>query len=206
MQYHHTRKAYFLHGEKSPPAQHEPHKKAKVSTHHLLLLGTTSPRPFRSLDALLIRLDLAPLHGTHEATAGLPRPLELAARGLAEQVDLDKVAFESALDGDDRLDDEWVRVLEVDVHDAHHADAHELRLEEGAQLLRVVGVDGCGDGFGFLSRAHGRGFDVLYDCHICGAVISPIRSPIATRFAKMPSRRTEFHVDLPFFLSICILT
>merc|ERR1711939_1126926 len=47
---------------------------------------------------------------------------------------LSQVALERALDGDDALDEQRVRVLEVQVHDGHHADAHELAAPRLAQL------------------------------------------------------------------------
>lgn len=65
-------------------------------------------------------------------------------------MDLDHVALEGALDGDDALDEEGVGVLEVEVHEGHHADTHELASERGADLLGIVGVDGGGDEFALL--------------------------------------------------------
>jgi len=72
-----------------------------------------------------------------------------------------QIALERAFQRDDALDQQRVRVLEVQVHDAHHADAHQLRLEHGAQLLLVVGVDRGGDQLGLFGGAHGRGLDVF---------------------------------------------
>lgn len=137
----------------------------------LLLLGTTTARLLSSLNTLLVGLDVAGVRAAHhaaEAAGSLPGTLELAGSGLAEDVHLDEVALEGALEGDDGLDEERVGVVEVEVHDAHHADAHELRLEEAAQLLLVVGVDGGGDDLGLLGAAHGSGLDVLEDGHVCG--------------------------------------
>lgn len=81
-------------------------------------------------------------------------------------MDLDEVALEGALDRDDALDQEGVGVLEVQVHDGHHADAHELGLEESAQLLGIVGVDGGRDGLGLVGAAHRGGLDVFEDGHV----------------------------------------
>lgn len=136
----------------------------------LLLLGTATAGLLGELDALLVGLDVASVGTAHhatEATSGLPGTLELANSGSAEEVNLDEVALESALEGDDGLDEEGVGVVEVKVHDAHHADAHELGLEETAQLLLVVGVDGGGDDLGLLGAAHGGGLNVLHDGHVC---------------------------------------
>ena len=136
----------------------------------LLLLGTATAGLLGELDALLVGLDVAGVGATHhatEATSGLPGTLELANSGSAEEVNLDEVALESALEGNDGLDEEGVGVVEVKVHDAHHADTHELGLEETAQLLLVVGVDGGGDDLGLLGAAHGGGLDVLHDGHVC---------------------------------------
>lgn len=137
----------------------------------LLLLGTTTAGLLGELDALLVGLDVAGVGAAHhatEATSGLPGTLELANSGSAEEVDLDEVALESALEGDDGLDEKGVGVVEVKVHDTHHADTHELGLEQTAQLLLVVGVDGGGDNLGLLGAAHRGGLDVLHDGHVCG--------------------------------------
>lgn len=98
----------------------------------LLVLDAATASTLSSLDALLVRLDIAALHGAHEARGGLPGAGEVARRRLPEQVHLDEVAFEGALERDDGLDEQRVRVLHVQVHDGHHADAHHLALEERA--------------------------------------------------------------------------
>lgn len=58
------------------------------------------------------------------------------------------------------------------MHDGHHADAHELRLEGGAKLLLVVLLDGGDDGTGFVLGAHGWGLNVLegFKIYIFGLV------------------------------------
>lgn len=145
-------------------------KPCQITSSALLLLNTTATSLLRSLNALLISLDISRTGAAHhatKATSGLPRALELASSGLAQQVHLDKVALEGALEGDDGLDEERVGVVEVQVHDAHHADAHKLGLEELAQLGLVVGVDGGGDDFGLFGGAHGGGLDVFEDGHVC---------------------------------------
>jgi hypothetical protein len=149
----------------------------------LLLLGTTAASLLGQLDALLVGLEVcvAAAHHAAEAGGGLPGTLELAGGGLAEDVDFHEVALEGALEGDDGLDEERVGVLEVQVHDAHHADAHELRLEEAAQLRLVVGVHGGGDDLGLLGAAHGRGLDVLEDGHVCEEIKMLVKALVATR-------------------------
>lgn len=135
----------------------------------LFLLGTATASLLRGLDALLVCFDLAlalALHHAGEPSVGLPRSLQVAAGGVAENVHLDEVLLEGALERDDGLDEQRVGVVEVQVHDAHHADAHELGLEQAAQLLLVVGVDRGGHGFGLLGAAHGRWLDVLEDRHV----------------------------------------
>ena len=56
------------------------------------------------------------------------------------------------------------------MHESHHADTHELSFPEGAQLLEIVRVDGCGDEFGLFGGAHGSRLDVFEGCEICGAL------------------------------------
>lgn len=136
----------------------------------LLLLSATATSLLSGLNALLVGLDATLVRAAHhaaEAASRLPGPLQFTSSCLAEKMNLDEVALERALEGDDGLDEERVGVVEVQVHDAHHADAHELRLEEAAQLLLVVGVDGGGDDLGLLGAAHGSGLDVLEDGHVC---------------------------------------
>ena len=147
--------------------------RATIPAPHLLLLGTATARSLGLLDALLVRLDLTTaLHGSHESRSCLPWSLELADGRGAEQVHLDEVALESALEGDNRLDQEGVGVLEVDVHDAHHANAHELRLEERTELLEIVCVDRSRHGLGLLGRAHGGWLNVLEHSHVCPSLVS----------------------------------
>lgn len=133
----------------------------------LLIFNTTSTRAFGLLNALFISLDITSTLHAHKTSSSLPGSLELANSGLSEQVDLDQVALESALEGNDGLDEERVGVLEVEVHDGHHADTHKLTLEKATELLSVVCVHSSGDGLGLLGRSHRCGLDVLNNGEIC---------------------------------------
>jgi len=133
----------------------------------LVLLGTASATGFSGFDALLVGLDITGTLHAHQTARGLPGSLELANGRLSEQVDLDQVALKGALEGNDGLDEEGVGVLEVEVHDGHHADTHELTLEQATELLSVVCVHSSGDGLGLLGRSHGCGLDVLDNGEIC---------------------------------------
>jgi len=88
-------------------------------------------------------------------------------------VDLDLVAFECALEGDDRLDQERIGVLEVHVHDGHHSNAHDLRLVESLHLVDVVFVDGGGDELGLFSGSHLGLLDVFEGRHVCRETLAP---------------------------------
>ena len=165
----------------------------------LLVLNATTAGLLGGLNALLVGLDVTGVGAAHHATetaGGLPGTLELADSGSTEEVDLDKVTLKSALEGNDGLDEKRVGVVEVQVHDAHHAHAHELGLEQAAQLLLVVGLDGGGDDLGLLGATHGRRLDVLHDGHVCGG------QRVSLRFVSQKAGS----VFVPFFLSICILT
>ena len=83
-------------------------------------------------------------------------------------MDLGKVGLEGALEGDDGLDEKGVGVLEVEMHDAHHKDAHHLRAEELLGLGEIVGVDGGGDELALLGGTHRRRLDVLESGEVCG--------------------------------------
>jgi len=79
-----------------------------------LLLPNTSPAtPLGRLDTLLVSLNLALLHASKQARTSLPRPLEGSRRWLAQEVDLDQVRLKDALQRNDALDEQGVRVLEV---------------------------------------------------------------------------------------------
>jgi hypothetical protein len=133
---------------------------------NLLVLNTTTTSTLSSLDALLVGLDLTTRHSAHHATGRLPWSRQIASCGLTQEVDLDEVALESALERNDGLDEERVGVLEVDVHDGHHANTHQLRLVQLAELRKIVGFDRSRDEFGFFAGSHGGGLDVLDNGHV----------------------------------------
>lgn len=81
-------------------------------------------------------------------------------------MDLDEVPFKSALERDNRLNEQRVCIFEVEMHDSHHAHAHELGLEQLAQFGQVVCLDRRGYEFGLFAGSHGRGLDVLYYRHV----------------------------------------
>lgn len=81
-------------------------------------------------------------------------------------MDLDLVALECALERDDGLDQQWVGVLEVQVHDGHHSYAHQLCLVECLHLVDVIFVDGGGDEFWLFGGAHLGLVDVFEGCHV----------------------------------------
>jgi hypothetical protein len=133
----------------------------------LLLLRTTTASSFGGLDSLLVTLSRAALEAGHQTSSLLEGTLEVTSGRLAEDVDLDQVGLEGALEGDDGLDKKRVGVFEVQMHESHHADTHELGAEQLLDLLRVVGVDRGGHELGFLGRAHGGRFDIFKGREIC---------------------------------------
>jgi hypothetical protein len=142
-------------------------RSAHVMNNRLLLLGTTAAGPLGSLDGLLVALRRAALEAAHEAGGRLEGALEVAAGGLAENVDLDQVGLDGALERDDGLDQQGVGVLHVQVHETHHSDAHELTAEELLDLLGVVGVDGGGHELRLLRGAHRRRLNILEGRQVC---------------------------------------
>jgi hypothetical protein len=146
---------------------------------NLLVLDATTAGTLGRLNALLVRLDLAARHGAHHATSRLPWSRQLAGCGLTQEVDLDEVALERALEGDDGLDQKRVGVLEVDVHDGHHADTHQLRLVQLAELLEIVGLDRGRDELGLFAGTHRGGLDVLDNSHVWGIVSMLLLMPFA---------------------------
>jgi hypothetical protein len=141
----------------------------------LFFLGTTTSGLLRSLEGLLVLSGCSrSLEAAHEPSSSLERTLQVSDSWLAEQVDLDLVAFECTLEGDDRLDQERVRVLEVQVHDSHHSHAHYLCLVESLHLLDIVFVVGGCDELGLLGAAHLRLLDVLQGCHVCSRAVRSV--------------------------------
>lgn len=136
-------------------------RRATRASRYLLLLGTTAAGTLGSLNGLLVASSGAALETLHEAGGSLERTLEVAGGGLAKDVDLDEVALEGALEGDDGLDQEGVGVLHVDVHEGHHGNSHGLGTEGLAELGGVVGVDGGGDKLALLGGSHRWWLDVL---------------------------------------------
>lgn len=106
-----------------------------TSIRSLLLLDTTPPVLLGVLEGGLVGLGLAL---AEKAVGSLKGTLEVTSRWLPEDVDLNQIRFESALQRDDRLDQKRVGVLEVQMHDGHHANAHELALNELAELALIV--------------------------------------------------------------------
>lgn len=121
---------------------------------YLLLLGSAATGALGRLDGLLVALGRAALETAHEAGGLLEGALEVAGRGLAEEVDLGEVGLESTLERDDALDEERIGVLEVEMHDAHHEDAHHLRAHQLLELAEIVVLDSGGNELGLLCRAH----------------------------------------------------
>jgi hypothetical protein len=140
--------------------------KRVLSETRLLIFDTAATGALSSLDALLVSLDLAAGHGTHHSARSLPWSLQVTGRRLTQEMNFDKVALESALERDDGLNKKRVRVLEIDVHNSHHADTHQLRLVELAELLEIVGLDRGRDELGLFAGTHGSRLNVFDDSHV----------------------------------------
>lgn len=85
-------------------------------------------------------------------------------------MDLGHVALESALQGNNALNEEGVCVMEVEVHHSHHGDTHHLGAHHGLDLGVIVGVDGGRDKLALLGGAHRCRLNILEGCHICSDV------------------------------------
>lgn len=135
---------------------------------HLLFLRTTPVLP-RSLNASLIGLYLVASSSrqrSHETTSSLERSLEITRSRSTEQVDLDNVALECALERDDALNEQRVGVLEVKVHESHHSTSHQLLLVCLLDSGAVVCVDGGSDKLGLVLRSHLWWLDVFEGGHV----------------------------------------
>src|SRR2546430_11097777 len=107
----------------------------------LLLLDTSLPASLRRFNTLLVSFNLALLHAPKQTSTCFPRPLEVSLGRFSQEVDLGQLRLKNTLQWDDALDEQGIRVLEIQVHDTHHADAHELGPDQGTQLLVVVRLD-----------------------------------------------------------------
>ena len=134
---------------------------------NLFLLNASTACPLSLLNTLLVSLDLPSTTHSHKASRSLPRSLQIPSSRLAEQMDLDQVSLKCALQRDDRLDEKRIGVLEVQMHNAHHSNTHELRLEHATKLLQIVGVNSGGDEFGLFGAAHWGWFDVFEGREVC---------------------------------------
>lgn len=134
---------------------------------HLLLLGATTSSLLSSLNRLLIRLDSGiAIESAHEPGSSLEGALEVTSSWLTEEVDLDQVTLERALEWNNGLDQQWVGILHVQVHEGHHGNSHQLRFVKGLDLSEIVGVDGCGDKLWLLGGAHWGWLHVFEGCHV----------------------------------------
>ena len=61
---------------------------------------------------------------TAEHTSNLKRSLEVTHSGPAEEVNVNGLGIVKILNAHERLDEEGLGVLHVDVHEAHHSDTH----------------------------------------------------------------------------------
>lgn len=150
---------------------------------HLLLLDTAAVVLLRALDRGFVALGLAL---GHEATSILEGAREVTSSGLAEDVDLDQVGLEGALQGDDGLDEERVGVLHVQVHHRHHADTHQLATDQLAQLPLVVVHVGGSDRLGLLAGTHGGRLNVLERSHVCNHSYKGVSQSVALGISQSP--------------------
>ena len=164
-------------------------------SNRLFILNTSTTSLLRRLDSLLIlrRTSSTTLKRAHESSSGLERTLHVSNSWLAEQVNCDLVAFECALERDDGLEQERVGVLEVQVHECHHSDAHHLCLVERLHLVDVVFVDRGGDEFWLFGGSHLWLIDVFEGGHVCEEMLA-VMFQVYLHLAAP--------ADVPFFLLI----
>jgi len=81
-------------------------------------------------------------------------------------MNLGQVRLKNTLQWNDALDEQGICVFEIQVHDTHHGDSHELGPDQGTQLLIVVGLDCVRDRLGSFGAAHGCRFDIFDDSHV----------------------------------------
>ncbi|EEQ38079.1 hypothetical protein CLUG_02201 [Clavispora lusitaniae ATCC 42720] len=106
----------------------------------LLFLDSAGTSNLSRVDRSLVGLDVAggTLQCSQEAWSSLERSLQVARSRLSKQVDLDNVGLQSRLDGGHRSHHQWVGVLHVQVHEAHHGQGGENTLDLSVNSLQVV--------------------------------------------------------------------
>jgi hypothetical protein len=163
---------------------------------YLFILDTAATSLLGRRNSLLVlrRCGSSACQVAQQPRSRLEWSLHVAIGGLAEEVDLDLVALECALERDDRLDQEGVGVLEVQVHDSHHCNSHQLCLVQRFHLIDVVLVDSGGNELGLFGGTHLGLLDVLQGGHVCKDASALVENAWST------ARVTENII--PFFLLI----
>ena len=85
------------------------------------------------------------------------------AAGLPKIWTLTKLPSSAPLTGMRGLDEERVGVFEVEMHESHHGNSHQLRLVLRLELAVVILLNGRSDQLGFFSRTHGRWLNI-FEC------------------------------------------
>lgn len=176
---------------------------------NLILLDTTGTRGLDSLNGSLVGLDVrtSTRESLHDTRSSLERSLQLARSGSSPKVDLDNVGLQSRLDGRDRLHEQGVGVLHVDVHEPHHGQRRAQTLDLSVNLLQVVLLDRGHNGLGLGGATHRVGrlnvlegsqvvllVDLLLDVH-ANAKDNKLAHNVADSNVEQDVR--VFEIDLP---------
>ena len=81
------------------------------------------------------------IDGGHQAWSSFERSLEVTSGLLAEYVDLDDGIVIQTLERHDGLDQQWLCVAELEVHDTHDGETDKLARRVFRNLLQVVVAD-----------------------------------------------------------------
>lgn len=103
-------------------------------------LDTRVTGSFSFFDRLLVGLWTRLAHAA-EQRGNLERSLQVAGGGLTEKMDLDFVVFQGALHRRDGLHEQWVGVVQVQMHEPHHGQTGIDRLDSTVNFLQIIVLD-----------------------------------------------------------------
>lgn len=85
---------------------------------------------------------------------------------------------------DTYLDQERVGILEINVHNSHHAHTHELSSENLLEFAGVVGMYRRSNELGFIGTSHRCWLDIFEGSHICSVLAKDVLEQATLHYAQ----------------------
>ncbi|KAH3667257.1 hypothetical protein OGAPHI_002906 [Ogataea philodendri] len=143
----------------------------------------------------LVSLLLLVTETTKQSSAGLERSFKVTGSRFSKDVDLDQVGLKSTLQWRDRLHEQWVGVLHVQVHETHHSHTCENTLDSTLELFQIVILDGSDGQLGLsLPLQSVRRLQVLESGEIVLFNNQPSRIEVNTQSEQSTRNVQDSHV------------